>query len=140
MSRYYETEFMAEPMDRAERKRRNYPVTDIERTTTRTYRDLLVYRETGATLRELHAEGHNRFAAPARREVLNALMSIGHVEALNVMRHYPTTSTTRGSSRQRVLYRLTDAGVRQAQAALTEADCEAVAHRRRHLGLEGGDD
>jgi hypothetical protein len=139
VSRYFETEYLTEAMDRAERKRRNYPVTDIERTTTRTYRDLLTYRETGATLRELHAEGHNRFTATARREALSALISIGHVEAVNVVRHYPTTSSTRGSSRQRVLYRLTDAGVRQAQAALTDADREAVAHRRRHLGLEGGD-
>lgn len=140
MSRYFETEYLTEPMDRAERRRRNYPVTDVERTKARCYRDLLVYRETGATLRELHAEGHNRFTATARREALNALISIGHVEARNVVRHYPTTSTKRGSSRQRVLYRLTDAGARQALAALTEADREAVTHRRHHLGLEGGDD
>ncbi len=139
MSRYFETEYLPEAMDRAERKRRNYPVTDIERTTTRTYRDLLIYRETGATLRELHAEGHNRFTAPVRREALNALISIGHVEALSVVRRYSTTATSPGTSRYLVLYRLTDAGVRQAQAVLTGADREAVVHRRVRLGLGGGD-
>ena len=139
MSRYFETEYLPKAMDRAERKRRNYPVSDIERTTTRTYRDLLVYRETGATLRELHAEGHNRFTAAARRKVLSALISIGHVEAVNVVRRYSTTATSRGTSRYLVLYRLTEVGVRHAHATLTDSDREAVAHRRARLGLGGGD-
>lgn len=139
MSRYFETHVTnPDDMSAAQRKRRNYPVTDMERTLVRTYRDLLVFRGDGATLNDLYVEGHNRFAPEARQAALETLIALGHVDTFAVVRSFPATAEKRALTRNVVLYRLTEAGVRQAEASLTAKDRDRVEHRRDRLASRGG--
>jgi hypothetical protein len=133
MSRKYETtEAPAGEMTADERRRRNHPVLDVERTVERTYRDLLVFGDCGATISELHAEGFCRFTSAARRAALKALISSGHAEPAEVVRTFAATPTLRSLTRHVTIYRLTAAGIKRAESGLTDNDRERVAARRRH--------
>lgn len=133
MSRMYETtEATAGEMTADERRRRNHPVLDVERTVERTYRDLLVFGDCGATISELHAEGFCRFTSAARRAALEALISFGHVVPVEVTRTFAATSTHRRVTRHVTIYRLTATGTRQAETNLNDHDRDRLAARRQH--------
>lgn len=123
----------ADDLTAQERKRRNHPVLDVARTVDRTYRDLLVFGSRGATLTVLHAEGFNRFTASARRVALDRLISLGHVELLEVARVFATTPTSRGITRHVTIYRLTAPGTIHIEARLNDQARARIAVRRhRH--------
>lgn len=133
MSRMYKTTAVTEgEMTALERRRRNHPVFDVGRTVERTYRDLLVFGERGATMTELHAEGFCRFTAAVRRAAIQTLVSLGHVEPVDVVRTFAATSTHRRVSRHVTIYRLTPAGTICAEANLTDNDRLRLAARREY--------
>jgi hypothetical protein len=138
VSRNFETRLLADDAPTAEeRKRRNHPVFDVPRTVVRTYRDLCVHRGSGATLADLHAEGFNRFTSGARRDALDVLMKLGHVEAFRAMRTFPATTVQRGITRTVTVYRLTAAGLVQAEAGMSAEDRAHVEARRARLAELG---